>query len=281
MIVDCLDHFVILVPKFEQAVSTYEVLLGRSADWQQVNERDGAATAIFRLSNTAVELMAPAGDGPGATRIRELLGDKPGHLSTLVFGTPDINDAHYFLHRRGMKPGDIVRQSVNGMGGTRQWARFKCENPDAGDVKIFMIQQEEGALPYMGSLKGAAFRLDHVVINTGNAHRAMATYGARMGLDLALDRTNEKWGAQFLFFRTDDTTIEVIRRLDDSMGPNDKDYLWGITYEVGNLDEAHERLALAGVGVGEVRPGRKAGTRVMRVSTHCLGVPTLLLDNNG
>lgn len=281
MIADSLDHFVILVPELDGAVRTYEALLGRAPDWQHSNPDEGTATAIFRLSNTAVELIAAAGDGAGARRIRELLGGRQGLLSTLVFGTPDINDAHYFLHRKGMKPGDVTRQAASSMGQRRQWARFRCESPDLGDVKVFMIQQEEGALPYMGAAKGAAFRLDHVVVNTGNADKAIATYGARLGLDFALDRTNEKWGAQFLFFRTDDTTIEVIRRLDDSMGPQDKDYLWGITYEVGDLDAAHQRLALAGVGVGEVRPGRKAGTRVMRVSTHCLGVPTLLLDNNG
>lgn len=281
MISNCLDHIVILVPELDGASRNYERLLGRTADWQHSSQEDGTATSIFRLSNTAIELMAPAGDGPIGKRIRELLGEREGKLSSLVFGTPDINDAHYYLHRRGMRPGDVIRQAATNMGQTRQWARFKCDAPDAGDVKLFLIQQEQGSLPYMGAAKSAASRLDHVVVNSGNPHRAMATYGARLGLDLALDRTNEKWGARFLFFRTDDLTVEVVQRLDGSMAAEDPDYLWGMTFEMSDLDAAHERLTGLGVSVGEVRPGRKAGTRVMRVSSHCLGIPTLLLDNRG
>ena len=52
-------------------------------------------------------------------------------------------------------------------------------------------------------------------------------------------------------------------------------------YEVNDLDDAHTRLTVAGVQVSEVRKGRKAGTRVMSVKSHDLGIPTLLLDNKG
>ena len=57
-----LDHFVLVCPEIEAATAVYESLLGRPADWRA--SADGAATAIFRLENTSLELMAPDGEGP-------------------------------------------------------------------------------------------------------------------------------------------------------------------------------------------------------------------------
>ncbi|MAK60028.1 MAG: glyoxalase [Ponticaulis sp.] len=281
MIANCLDHFVIITPDIAKAVQQYETLLGRDVDWQHISTTDGTATAIFRLANTAVELMAPHGSGPVGDRILEILDGREGALTSLAFGSPNIDDSHYYAYRRGLQPDQIVRQAADYMGQPRQWARFRCNDAALGDVKLFVVQQESGAMAYMGALKGSASRLDHVVINTTNPDRALATYGARLNLDLALDRTNEKWGARFLFMRTDDTTIEIIQRLDGKPARDEADKLWGVTYEVSDLDVAHQRLSDARVEVTDVRKGRKAGTRVMRVQSHCLGIPTLLLDTNG
>ncbi len=38
------------------------------------------------------------------------------------------------------------------------------------------------------------------------------------------------------------------------------------------------RLRAAGVSLSELRKGRKPGTRVATVKSHCLGLPTLLLE---
>jgi len=281
MIAESLDHLVILVADHAKAVATYETLLGRRRDWQHMSAEDGTVTTQFALSNTTIELLAPHGSGSVGDRIRELLGDREGLLTSLVFRTSDIGDAHYLCHRRGLKPGSISHQAANYSGLSRRWARFRCEAEVFGEVKVFILQQEENELPYLRASNDAVTRLDHVVINTGNPDRAMASYGARLDLRLALDRTNEDWGARFLFFRTGDTTLEVINRLDNSMTQDDPDALWGMTYEIEDLDAAHERLSDRGVKVSEVRKGRKPGTRVMSVKSHDLGVPTLLLDTKG
>ena len=146
--------------------------------------------------------------------------------------TSDIGDAHYTAMRRGLKPADILTQSSEYLGLTRQWSRFRCEDPSFGDVKLFIIQQERGELPVMGAHSGAASRVDHIVVNTGNPDRTMAGFGAKLGLRLALDRTNEKWGSRFIFFTTHDLTIEVIQRLDGSFPEGQPDKLWGVTYEM-------------------------------------------------
>ncbi|MDX1293332.1 MAG: glyoxalase, partial [Hyphomonas sp.] len=56
-----LDHVVLVCPDIASATAVYEALLGRPADWRA--SADGAATALFRLENTSLELMAPDGDG--------------------------------------------------------------------------------------------------------------------------------------------------------------------------------------------------------------------------
>ncbi|MAI89296.1 VOC family protein [Ponticaulis sp.] len=281
MVCEALDHFVILVPDVEAAIQTYGLLLGRDVDWQHVNPDDGTATALFYLENTNIELMGPKGDGPVGARIKEILGERKGALTSLAFRTSDIRDAHFQASRRGLKPEEIISQAATYGGLHRSWSRVRLGDAAFGEVKGFLVEQKDGAISVRPPRVGSAVRLDHLVINTGNPDRAMALYGAKLGVRLALDRTNEKWGARFLFFRTGDVTLEIIQRLDGSVGADDKDQLWGMTYEVDNLDDAHLRLGVGGVQVSEVRAGRKPGTRVMSVKSHDLGVPTLLLDKRG
>jgi catechol 2,3-dioxygenase-like lactoylglutathione lyase family enzyme len=60
---------------------------------------------------------------------------------------------------------------------------------------------------------GAVTSLDHVVIRSPNAERAVALYAGRLGLSLRLDRTEPKWGARLLFFRCGDLIIEIAHDL--------------------------------------------------------------------
>ena len=49
------------------------------------------------------------------------------------------------------------------------------------------------------------------MVSTGDPERAAALYGARLGLDMALDRSHPDWG-QLMFFRCGDLIVEVVRR---------------------------------------------------------------------
>jgi hypothetical protein len=118
--------------------------------------------------------------------------------------------------------------------------------------------------------------LDHVVVSTENSEHAAALYGARLGLDMALDRTHQDWG-QLMFFRCGDLIVEVVRR-PVAGGDATRDKLWGLSWRVGRIDAARSRLMVAGIEVSEVRTGRKPGTRVMSVRSGTCGVQTLLLE---
>ncbi|MEQ3649853.1 VOC family protein [Hyphomonas sp.] len=274
-----LDHFVLVCPEIGAATAVYESLLGRSADWRA--SADGAATAIFRLENTSLELMAPDGEGPVADRLREIIsGEGPG-LKSLAFGTADISAAHHKLTRRGLMPSDIIEgASTNEIDGKiRKWTRFRCADPQTAGVKTFLISPEE-ALRVIDVPAGSATTLDHIVINTPNPDRALGLYGARLGLDLALDRTREEWKTRFLFFRTGGLTFEVIHRLGEDHDPAAPDSIWGLTWAVDDLSATHARLTDAGFDVSGQRTGRKPGSTVFTVRDGTLGVPTLFIAHS-
>ena len=120
-----------------------------------------------------------------------------------------------------------------------------------------------------------ALRVDHVVLRTADAEASLGLYARRLGIRLALDRTVPAWGGRMLFFRAGKLTLEVI---EPDSPPVQADHFWGIAYQCPDLEEEVARLRREGVDVSAVRPGRKPGTRVATVKSHCLGIPTLLLE---
>ena len=274
-----LDHFVLVCPDIAMGTAIYERLLGRSVDWRASS--GGAATALFRLGNTSLELMAPDGEGTVADRLREIISEEGPGLKSLAFGTDDIALAHHKLTRRGLMPDEVAGgASTNEIDGkTRKWSRFRCSDSQTAGVKTFVVSPE-ASLPLADALAGSAKSLDHIVINTPNPDRALGLYGARLGLDLALDRTREEWKTRFLFFRTGGLTFEVIHRLGETHDPSAPDSIWGLTWEVDDLSAAHARLTEAGFNVSEQRTGRKPGSTVFTVRDGTLGVPTLFIAHS-
>ena len=118
--------------------------------------------------------------------------------------------------------------------------------------------------------------MDHVVVATADPERAAALYGARLGLDMALDRSHPDWG-RLMFFRCGDLIVEVVHRpgKDTDTG---HDRLWGLSWRVADIDATRARLMSAGVDVSDVRTGRKPGTRVATVRNGTCGIPTLLVE---
>ncbi|MEM8633736.1 MAG: VOC family protein [Pseudomonadota bacterium] len=276
--ITALDHFVLICPDLKAGADVYEALLGIPPDWVSA-EQDGAATALFRVQNTALELLAPAGDGPVGDRVREMLSTKGPQLTSLVFRSDEIETDHRSLVRRGFRPSDIVEGSSTHerTDERRIWKRFRGADDVCGGVKTFVLQHGEPPATKTEISADSVHALDHIVISTPNPDRAIAHYGARLGLDFRLDRTAQQWNTRFLFFRTGGLTFEVIHRLDQSPPPDSDDSIWGLTWAVDNLERAHARVSGLGVDVSEVRQGRKPGSQVFTVRDGTLGVPTLFI----
>jgi catechol 2,3-dioxygenase-like lactoylglutathione lyase family enzyme len=144
-------------------------------------------------------------------------------------------------------------------------------------VRIFLVQHDSPPPALPPAPAAAVAGLDHVVIRTGDPERAAALYGARLGLDLRLDRSSPEWGARLMFFRCGDLIVEIAHDLAAGVSP-DRDRLRGLSWRVPDADAARARLHAAGLDVSAVRPGRKPGTRVFTVRDGTCGVPTLMLE---
>lgn len=273
-----IDHLVLLCGDIEVGTNAYSALLGREPDWRAAS--GGAATSLFRVDNTAIELMAPDGDAGAAPRLRELISGGAS-LTSLAFRTDDITEAHRLFTRRGLQP-DAVQPGESthlDTGAHRNWQRFRCSDEAMAGIKTFVIKHEFDSLAAKVD-ESCVHSLDHVVINTPNPDRAAANYGARLGLDLRLDRTAEQWKTRFLFFRTGGLTLEIVNRLDQASDPAANDHIWGLTWTVRDIEAAHARLAKSGIETSDVRKGRKPGTQIFTVKDKTLGVPTLFIAHS-
>ena len=275
-----LDHVVLICADLDAGIAAYSSVFGRGPDWICEDGEMGSATAQFRTKNCALELMAPFGDGPVAARLGEMLQEYGPHLTSLVFAVEDIEETHHQLARRGLSPGEI------GVGSAahrdtrehRSWKRFRCPDECCAGVKTFLLAHDASpAVPEAGP--GDVGYLDHIVISTPNPERAIAQYGARLGLRFALDRTAEQWGSRFLFFRAGGVTLEVIHRLGETHEPDGPDRIWGLTWAVDDLPAAHARLSAQDADISPIRSGRKPGTQVFTLRKGTLGVPTLFISH--
>ena len=171
-----------------------------------------------------------------------------GGLTAVVLGVTDVAATERRLQRRGLT-GDADGFDVGGV----QWRLTEGDDPE---------------------LPGEP-TLDHVVVRTGDAERAAADLGARVGLDLRLDRRLTEHGFRGLFFRCGDAVVEVAAPIEPT---GDPDSFGGLAWRSADIEATRERLVAGGVEVSEVRTGRKPGTRVATVRDRDLGTPTLLIE---
>jgi len=269
-----LDHIVLLTRDFGAAVADYETLFGGAPDWQ--TEDAMFRSALFQSRNIALEIMAPAPGGAAEDRVHDILGERTSALTSLVFQSGDLDRAHHIAARRGLNPSGIENGTSTDIdsGRSRAWRRFRCDDDVCAGIKTFILEPET---PGLKAKMPNGLRLDHAVINTPNPERAIAHYGARLGIRFALDRTIEKFRTRFLFFKIGDVVLEVIDRMDAESAPAGPDSIWGLTWAVGDLEQAHARLTKTGVNVSDIRTGRKPGTQVFTARSHTAGIPTLFL----
>lgn len=232
-----LDHVAVAVRDFDAAVDGYRRLFAREPEL--IGKR-----AAFRFPNA--DLQVTPGEDEG--------------LSALAFRVEDLAEATRLLARRGLDvtPGDgetVVRAA--GL--------------------TFRLGEAAGSPPSPATAEGPVDALDHVVVHTANPDRALAVFGAKLGLDLRLDRENAQWGARQLFFRCGGAVVEVGASLKAPVS-DAPDRFGGLAWRVADPAAARTRMAAAGFDVSELRTGRKPGTQVFTVRDAPGGVPTLMLQ---
>uniref|UniRef100_Q07R07 Glyoxalase/bleomycin resistance protein/dioxygenase n=1 Tax=Rhodopseudomonas palustris (strain BisA53) TaxID=316055 RepID=Q07R07_RHOP5 len=271
-----MDHVVVLVNDIDTGAAAYQALLGRAPAWRAA--REGSQTVLFALDNVSLELMAPAGESDVAERIRAVLGRQGEGLASLCFKVGDIDAMHRRLERLALEPDPVtaVDSRDAATGATLSWRRTRAATAQAGGVRLFFIELSQPRPASTATAEPAIAALDHLVVATADPEAAAALYGARLGLDMALDRSHPEWG-RLMFFRCGDLVVEVTHRPGKQPSAT-RDRLAGLCWRAADLDATRARLVAAGIEVSEVRPGRKPGTKVATVRSHACGVPTLLIQ---
>jgi len=270
-----LDHVVVLVRDIDAATNTYAALLGRKPAWRSIDE--GASSVLFTLDNMSVELLAPAA-GASGDHIRKTIEANGEGLASLCLRVEDIARWHRRLDRLGLRPEAIGDGGSRNLidGASLSWKRTRAATDAAHGVRLFFLEMN-GLRPASEIVAEAPVTgLDHVVVETANPERAAALYGARLQLDMRLDRSHADWG-HLMFFRCGDLVVETVKRAGKDYSDG-RDRLWGLSFRVGDIVAARQRMLAAGIDVSEPRAGRKPGTQVATVRSGTCGVPTILLQ---
>jgi catechol 2,3-dioxygenase-like lactoylglutathione lyase family enzyme len=271
-----LDHLVVLLSDIKAGANAYELLLGRAPSWR--SQGDGSETVLFTLDNMSLELMAPSGHSPTAERIRNVMKIWGEGLASICFRAGDIEKTRRRLDRVALKPEPVAEVESRDLesGKALHWKRTRAATELTRGVRMFFLELAEERPRSAATSASPVLALDHVVVSTEDPERAAALYGARLGLDMALDRSHQDWG-QLMFFRCGDLIVEIVRR-PVAGADQTHDKLWGLSWRVADIEAARTRLLAAGIDVSEVRAGRKPGTRVMSARNGTCGIHTLLLE---
>jgi catechol 2,3-dioxygenase-like lactoylglutathione lyase family enzyme len=271
-----LDHVVVLIHDIAAGEAAYQTLFARTPAWR--NSGDGADRVLFTLDNMTLELMAPSGEGGNAERIRAVMAEQGEGLASICFRTNDIAKMHRRLDRLTLRPEPVAEAESRDTtsGATLSWKRTRAATDTTRGVRLFFLELAKERPLSVRTSPASVTAMDHVVVATADPERAAALYGARLGLDMALDRSHPDWG-QLMFFRCGDLIVEVVHRPGKDTDAA-RDRLWGLSWRVADADATRARLASEGLDVSDVRTGRKPGTRVLTVRSGTCGIPTLLVE---
>jgi catechol 2,3-dioxygenase-like lactoylglutathione lyase family enzyme len=268
-VIEALDHIAVAVRDLDRAASAFGTLLGRRADWRE--EAAGARHAWFQLENMALDIVQPEGPGESGDRARAQIEAHGEGLWGLAFAVSDLDETRRMLGRRGCPTAEPAA-----LLSTDAWRLAFVDPAASHGVSIALAERSRRSAPKQAG-QGAVVALDHVVINTQSPERAVALYGARLGLDFRLDRSNPQWGSRLMFFRCGGAVVEIGARIGGEVS-DAPDRLSGLAWRVAEPEAAQARLAKAGFDVSEVRSGRKPGTKVFTVRAGVPGAPTLMLS---
>ena len=253
--IHALDHLLLAAADQADASGRLEIILAAPPRAVAVANLAGA---WFALANTSLFLAHTAASGP--LELPELPAETPAALAAAAFAVEDLPATLRRYARRGLPAGEPFTWSDT--------TAALLDPAATHGVRLVLVQRPRAAAT------PAPIGLDHVVIRTPNPNRALALYGARLGLDLRLERRN--WGTHFLFFRCGDLVVEVVHPLDAPVdeGP---DAFSGLAFRAADLPAQHARLVAAGAPLSDLKPGRKPGTHLFTVRNPLAVVPSIFI----
>ena len=277
--IERIDHLIVAVKDLEAAEDNYKKIFGHDPVWRGAHESLGTKNSIFNFNNLYFELLAANGKGAGASLVNSSIEENGEGLAGLVFGSDNIETTKQQLSSKGYELSGLALGEGfdEDAGKKRTWESLFLPNEITRGLFSFAIEHKTGKLDVLDRFTSdCVHKLDHVVINTNDAEGFIRVYEKDLGIRLALDQTVEKWGGRMLFFRLNQTTIEVIARPDEGLS---KDSLWGLAWDVEDLEATHTRLTKLGIEASDVKEGRKPNTLVSTIKSNTCNIPTLFIQH--
>lgn len=277
--INALDHLIIAVSDIDVAEENYTKIFGVQPVWRGEHKELGTENSLFNFQNTYFELLAAKGEGLGAALVNHYLQESGEGLIGIVLGTEDIDKCYKSLQSKGYALGEISKgEGINFKDGSiREWKNLFLPPELTRGIFAFIIQHTKGSLEeFKNNDKSVVNKLDHLVIQTNDADGFIDIYRDIYNIRLALDKYVEAWESRMLFFRINKTTIEVIEKQN---GEETADKLWGLSWQVDSIEEAHNRLTNQGVEVTPIKKGIKDNTLVATIKSHTSNIPTLLIEH--
>jgi catechol 2,3-dioxygenase-like lactoylglutathione lyase family enzyme len=173
----------------------------------------------------------------------------------LRFAVPELARATRRLKRLSIDCGDTAPATAH------DGPQADLPREATGGVAIGLV--EAAAPPAAPLAAGAAIAgFELVLLSTADRLKAMAFYGAVLGLELRLDQALPG-GHRLQQYPCGGTVVEVTQAADQPPSPQDE--LIGIGWKVADIEAAHARLQAAGFVLSEVRRGFKPGTQTFTV----------------
>ena len=276
--ITAIDHIIIAVKNLKEAEANYELLLGRPPVWRGTHKHLGTENSLFVFKNTYLELLAQKGDGMGAELIKNTLKQKGEGLFGLVLKTENIDLAAQKLqeHNCIVGPPFEGKGENNTDGSVRTWKNLFLTDKITRGVFSFLIEHKNGSLPKIDKYEPSMINnLDHVVMTTSDPDGFISIYKGIYKIRLALDKYVKSLKSRVLFFRLNQTTLEVVVT---EKPISIQDSLWGLAWGVGSIQKTRNRLISKGIKVSPIKKGVKERTLVATVKSNTHDVPTLLIE---
>jgi len=189
-----IDHLVYVCGELKQAIVFFERVFGRKPDWVSEDSSAGVMTALFFLSNGALEIMGPNGFGPVGEKLKKMVEDGEGGLVSLAFEAHDIQQSHTYFGGQSLAPSSIsLGESKNINGQLRCWRRFRLDTQKTRGVRIFILQNMHPKYrpEVESSNSGCVSSIEKVQIKSSDLRSATKLYQAIWGLPTR-DKMNQE-----------------------------------------------------------------------------------------
>ena len=277
--INSIDHLIVCVNDLEEAEENYIKLFGFNPIFRGEHIDLGTKNSIFNFKNTYLELLSSSGSGLGATFVNEALKKHGEGLAGMALNVSNVMDCLNYLRKKNYfvnEPITITGVNVDNSL-TRKWKSLFLPPELSRGLFLFLIEHTEGLLELADTFKDSSInKLDHIVINTNDGDGFIKVYKDVFKIRLALDKVIEHWKKRILFFRTNNTTIEVI---ESNSSEVKSDNFWGLAWATKSIEESHKRLTDEGIEITPIKEGLKENTLVATLKSHTNNVPTLLIEH--